>query len=222
MTKLMNPNWVESTTARAPREASELEAMAERLGRLEGSHRRWKLAGVGLASCLVVLLGVAAAHLPGTIEAEHFVVKDRAGAVRAELAVGPDNMPGLSFFDNNGKPTLTLGLNKDAKPGINLFDPEGTLRAACAVRPDGTPGLCLVDRRGNIKLSLDLSDNGSSGINLYSENGALRAALAIRPDGTPGVGLFDEQGNVVRTFEVERDAARDPGGPTRPNPAPGK
>lgn len=185
-------------------------AMADRLGRLERTCHRWRLAGFGLGTCLMLLLGMAAGLQPKTIEAERFILKDAEGVTLAAWAMSPDHTPGMWLFDKSGKPRLSLDVARDGAPGVNLYNPDGSLRAALAVRPDGTPGLGLADTRGQIRLSLDLGNDGSSGFNLFGGRGALRTALAIRPDGTPALGLFDENGTIRRSFEIGSDGSPAP------------
>ena len=199
-------------------EPGRIDVMADRLGRLERAYRRWRLAGIGMGSCLLLLVGMAAVRGPGTVEAEQFILKDAKGTMRATWTMRADQTPGLCLFDTAGNPRLSLDLAQDGTPGVNLYGPDRALRAAVAVRRDGTPGLCLADPAGKIRLSLDLGNDGSTGVNLFGEAGRPGAALAIRGDGTPALGLFDEQGAVRRSIEIGADDKPAPRPAVRPVP----
>jgi hypothetical protein len=190
-----------------------LESMESRLQRLEHANealarrcRRWKqAAATALVGTLAVVI-TGAASLPGLIEASQFVLRDKAGRMRAALTIRPDGTPGLGFFDEGGRPRLSFDISPKGESGVNIMDATGRPQAALAIRPDGTPGLGLFDPLGRVALSLDVDAMGRSGVNLYGEDGRLRAALAIRPDGTPGLGIFDGQGNVRNSVEDQPDA----------------
>jgi len=169
--------------------------------------RRWRRAGIVAAAGLAVLLVAGANSLPGMVEASNFVLRDKAGRMRAALAIRPDGTPGLGLFDEDGRPRVSIDLGAKGVAGVNLLDGAGRTGAALAIRPDGTPGLGLFDPAGRPRLSLDVDPAGRPGVNVYGDDGRLRAALAIRPDGTPGLGLFDNQGNPGTSLEEDRGGA---------------
>lgn len=198
-------------------ERAGLEAMVRRVEALEGANRRmdrecrrWRWAGGSavLGALLLIACGANMAEeaegLEGkTVEAEHFVLRDADGLMRAALAIRPDGTPGFGLFDENGQVRLSLDLGTSGASGVNLHDEHGTLQAALTVRPDGTPGFGLFDKEGHLQLSLDSGRDGSAGINVYGGQESLRAALAVRPDGTPALGIFDDRGRIQRSIDLD-------------------
>ena len=88
---------------------SEIQAVAERLERVERENRRLKRWGA------VALIGIAAVVLTGqakasrVVQAEKFVVQDAEGKVRAELGTFPDGKMALVLFDQKEKSALSFG-----------------------------------------------------------------------------------------------------------------
>lgn len=126
-----------------------VEALGQRLDRLERENRRVKRVGA------VVLVGIAAAALMGQartagrkMEAERFVVLDSSGKRRAELGVWPDGWAGLAIFDLDGKGRAGLRLAPDGAPSLALFDPDGKKRAELYAEPNNKAGLVLTDKDG--------------------------------------------------------------------------
>jgi hypothetical protein len=188
---------------RVLRRLEQLENSNERLSR---SVRRMRLATLGAAAGLGVLLTAGAAAVAPSLEARNFVLRDEAGKMRAALAIRPDGTPGLGFFDESGRVRLSMDLGA-AGPAVNLMNGIGQPLAALAVRPDGLPGLAIFDPSGHARLSLDVGEGGIPSLHLYGKQGELRAALAIRPDGSPGLGLFDAEGQLKSSFEIPRKGA---------------
>ncbi|MBX6312490.1 MAG: hypothetical protein IRY99_06155 [Isosphaeraceae bacterium] len=200
------------------------EALSDRLDRLEqendrlrrdGRRRRFWGQGVAVGLAVLCLAGAQAVKEAMTIEASHFVLRDKEGRMRAALAIRPDGTPGLGFFDEKGAPRLSLELGSDGAPSVSLLAPGGTPQAALAIRPDGTPGLGLFDAQGKVRLSLDIQPQGAPGVNLLDGDGTLRGALAIRPDGTPGLGLFDEEGQIDVSLDGKPEGQARPTSPPR-------
>jgi hypothetical protein len=179
-----------------------------RLERLEQANlamsrecRRWRIAGGGLLTALVVV-GIAGAsssdRAPSKLEAQSFILKDAEGRTRASFGFRPDGTPGFALLDAASHVRLALDIGPDGAPGVNLYSPAGRLQAALAVRPDGAPALGLFDGQSQVRVSLDLSHGEKApGLSLYDDSGTMRAALAVRPDQTSALGLFDGQGEAV-------------------------
>jgi len=188
------------------------EEMARRLDHLERTNqelrrtcRRWRRVGRGvlLGGLVAVIAGAKYADELKTIEASHFVLKDKSGKMKAALGIRADGTPGLGLFDQGGKVRLSLDISPDGTPGVNIYDKESALRAALAIRPDGTPGLGLFNEKKEVRLSLDVNPDGTPGVHAYDKSNVLRAALAVRPDGTPGLGLFDAEGRICFSLDGE-------------------
>ena len=94
------------------------------LDRIARENRRLKIA---IAVVLAILAGTALTAQPPAAEqitAREFVLVSETGETRALLNMAPH--PTLSFYDENGEPTMILGMGADG-PVLG------------AVRPDGTP-----------------------------------------------------------------------------------
>jgi hypothetical protein len=131
--------------------AQGMEALTERVERLERENRRLKLMGIALALPLVVLICVGAAGKPRTIVAEQIVVLDSHGHARvtigtpevvgAAVAMKPD-APGIWLSDENGIDRTILtndGLrigDSRAKPLVELST-EPSQSALRFYGPDG-------------------------------------------------------------------------------------
>jgi len=89
--------------------------LEQRVDRLEKSLRRWRVMfGVATLAAIVASV-IAAAPAPRTVEAERFVVKDRAGKVRAEFGVNPKADGGgctIEIFDATGASIIAVGVDE--------------------------------------------------------------------------------------------------------------
>ena len=156
---------------------STLEALRQRMDRIERENRRLKVGGglllAGLA--LLTLLGAGMATNK-TLEAESFIVKDSSGKVRAVLGTtDPYNAPGLVMYDQEGHANILLHLTGDGDPGfwlyekdkvratlnavgdrvhLQLYDPDTRMRASFVVAKDGSPSMELYDQDENLRSSL--------------------------------------------------------------------
>ena len=72
-----------------------IDALAERVERLERENRYLRRMGAVVLIGALVLLGGGAylADGPKTVEAKEFVLRDRDGKERLEMFVGPDGTP---------------------------------------------------------------------------------------------------------------------------------
>ena len=141
-----------------------LEAVVERLERVERESRRWKVAALLAAVALASVLSMGQVRTPTLIEAERFVVKDRR---RVTLAVLGTAYP---VGSDVGRPTLEF----------------------ISYRPDGTQavGTFLSDWDGEAVLSLNSSlDNGSMMLRTgHGGSGAtIEIAGPVGPSGRPTV-----------------------------------
>ncbi|HEY7675583.1 MAG TPA: hypothetical protein VIG69_00825 [Candidatus Methylomirabilis sp.] len=195
----------------------DLEALRERLARLERENRRVRRTGAvvlaGLAA--VVLLGQAAPGNVGrTVEAEQFVLRSADGKVRAVLHTRADGSPHLDFRDAAGNARASLGMLGDVA-GLSLTEAAGNGGVILHTQADGRPSLTFTDRNGGRRMTLFLThdgsstlafsdrhrasrmvlnaiDNGPMGLFFYDGGGRLRSLLDVEPDGSPALALFDE------------------------------
>ncbi len=100
-----------------------VDGLMRRLERLERQHARLKLAGA-LAVLLVAstaVMGQFTLSGPPLVEAEQFIVRDRAGKIRAQLTAD-----GLVVMDAGGVIQARLGIEA-GKPVLSLRDADKIL-----------------------------------------------------------------------------------------------
>jgi hypothetical protein len=140
------------------------QVLTRRVDRLERESRWWKrLASVTLVSLgIIVLLGAAASKKvksPGELRGHRIVLVDKAEQGRAELAMMPDNQPGLLLTDDAGRPRLILTLSKYGEPLLSFADGGGTRRIVLSLDLYGTL-LGFTDAAGNPRATLVVPSEG--------------------------------------------------------------
>jgi hypothetical protein len=190
-------------------DSQDLQILARRLTRLEGSNRRLKsgMATTFLALAGLVLLGAqgrGGGGLAGRIEAEHFVVKDAAGNVRAVLGVNPNGGAGLSF---TGLTRVHVGVSADDIAGLQLLDGAGKSRGGMALSPSGTVSLELRDPTQKAHLVLNVTKEGVPSLRLLDADDKERVSLVALADGTVGVLVADKTGRPREALAVREDGS---------------
>lgn len=154
-----------------------LETLTQRLGTIERAQRRLKLAGLAMAAVLA-LGGLIGATVPDgqVIEARTFILKDRAGKVRAVLGVvGESGSPSLVFYDREANANVILHLGQDDAPGLWLYDKD-RVRAELAAVGDRA-FLQLFDKENKPRAVFQVEKDGSPSVGLYDHDRKLRASL---------------------------------------------
>jgi hypothetical protein len=128
--------------------APAMEALVQRLEKVEQQNRKLKMVGVVVLSLAVagMVMGQAMPRAR-IVEAEGFVLKDGAGKVRAELSVVKDGSQ-LTLGDENGTTRVALIVGK-VGPLLALADETGKFRAWLVAHKDG-PVLNLLDENGKV------------------------------------------------------------------------
>ncbi|MEO6809700.1 MAG: hypothetical protein ABI353_11365 [Isosphaeraceae bacterium] len=134
-----------------------IEAMAERLERLERECRRWRRAGVGLALLGAVVLTLVAVRKdegPKTVEAERFLLKDQKGTIRGEWGFVPKtDWPNFCLNSVNGKHGLSMVMVGGVEDSYQflLHNKKGVAHLRMGVLGDGKPWLSFLDEHGAIE-----------------------------------------------------------------------
>lgn len=154
-----------------PTDGGALAAMSERLGVLERSRRRGRLAaaalvlvaaalgGVGGATFAPELRGEAPAPAPiaaapvatattvvtpsRVVEAEEFILTDGHGGTRAKLSLMPDGWPYMQLTGPGGDGVVQLAVLPGPDVLLRLTGGDGTVILAAS--PNGPPSLSLYD-----------------------------------------------------------------------------
>ena len=148
----------------------ELQAVVERLERIEKQNRILRRVGLALLLLPLALLVMGQARQPRTVEAEKFVLVDSSGKTWAALQVGqtePYSIGGmkvpegvtakLSFFGPNGEERMVLGVSS-MSAGLHLNDTAGKPTALIANMGRDTPIVQLV--QGENLLTATVGNNG--------------------------------------------------------------
>ena len=105
------------------------------------------------------------------IKANKILLTNQRGQIRASLSLenpgGPDEQPGLIFYDKDGKPRAFLFLGNSDSPQMVLYDKKGINRFNFGLSPAGNAGMTV--NNGNFEKLLDV--NTSSGIPVITVRG---------------------------------------------------
>jgi hypothetical protein len=147
--------------------APTMEALAQRLEKVEQQNRRLRGAGIAVVvlAAAGLLMGQAMPRAQ-TVEAREFILRGAEGKVRADLVAFKDGLA-LTLLDESGKSRATLAVDKPG-PRLSLYDENGKPRARLAVYEDG-PALILLDENGMFRVSLLVRKAGPM-LLLHDEN----------------------------------------------------
>ncbi len=186
------------------------KAIEARMGRLEHHVKRLRLVCILLVAVPVVLVACGAAKNPvaDVIEARAFRLLDKEGQLRGEFCFRVLGGPELCLLDEQGKTRAGLGLLDVMRgtPGLTFFDEAGKPRAMLVVLL-GRPYLTLHDEAGKHRATLGLVE-GKPTLELWDEAGQSRAVLGCTDLETTTTGvvtklpesslvLFDKDGKVI-------------------------
>lgn len=146
----------------------------ERIAKLERSVRR--LTGLAGMLALLSIAGLAWQLLPlhHVVEAERFVVRDRAGRVRGELGVSRDGSIALRLNNESGKARTMLRLDGEGHAMLRLTDPRGVNRAELALEGEGDPALYLTGPKGSVRTAARVAgEPGSQALVVRDASGAV-------------------------------------------------
>ena len=171
---------------------SEFDSLRARLARLERQNRYMRVVLL-ILSLICILSAVSCESRPKTIEAQRFVMADKNGQLRAEIAMtydfGPKGNPVIRLFDERGKELTTIGagvltisgekgqatlLSDQLQMGVTALDSIARLEA------DGS--LLLLGKHGTV-----LMDSGKPVLEVTDDNG-FRADLGSNDLVTPTTG----------------------------------
>ncbi len=174
--------------------SNELLPRLERLERTVARQRVLMLLLGGVA--LVGTLGAALAPQLGErlVQAREFALLDRAGALRARLALTPgeDPNPFLELLDAQGRSFARLGAHPllGSEPALILHHAGGPA-ALELLGGDSGPELALRGVEGQASVWLSAADPASPRISLHEESGEGRVVLGVT-EGSGFVSVFRE------------------------------
>ena len=132
-------------------EPSSIDALADRLGRLERENRRLKLAGLLVLTMLASVFLMGQARPATRVEAREFVVVDKAGKQIGRLGVGEDGLPILTMRGTDDTIRVLVSVYEDGSAIMSLGAlPAGAIsRLAIGTDENGDPALVMRDRSGD-------------------------------------------------------------------------
>jgi len=175
-----------------------IEELSTRLQKVERQNLRMRAAGAcGLVLAVAWMAMGQAAPPPKVVQAEKFELRDGEGKLLAQLGLTEHATPELLLYDTSGGRRITLAVEADGLPHLNLRDKAGNSRARLYVGSDTmeTPVLVMCDK-DRIRASLSARDRGPTLV-LLDKNDKARAELAVFPDGSPVLELSDKSGKSV-------------------------
>jgi hypothetical protein len=212
---------------------SKLEAMSARLDRMEVECRRWRRGAIAGAVLGVVglLIGASSREDPKTVDAERFLLRDKAGEIRAAWAVQEDGSPIFELFDEQGRSAVAFGYHKglgdrpslvfyngeqadlavgygdEDSVGLNIYDKNGIRTSVSVMQKSGNAGAFVYDRRGKLRSSVAVSSDDTPSVGLSDGEATLRAAIALSLDGRPFLNIYDKKGqNRIALAELQEDS----------------
>ena len=183
---------------------TDVQALTERVGKLERQSRWFKRAG-GAAAVVIVLgllIGQAGVQKQAAqrrlVEAEGFMLKDKDGKIRGAWTVLPDGGTGLTLHGKDEEARGEWAVLPDGATGLRLYNKDGKSCGAWVVLPDGRTGLTLFGKDEEARIILHVDSRGFPGVSLDDNRHNTRAALTVaEEDNSPVFILTDESGKVI-------------------------
>jgi len=150
-----------------------LQALADRVNKLEVQNRRLKLAGLAVVIMASAALLMGQARSSRAVEASEFRLIDANGKTRARLAVGVGGGPTLTFFDSKDLPVA--GIDGGKEPSLFLTGWDSAAHILLRITKDSY-GLDLADKRPRATLSVS---NNSTGLDFWDEYGDPQATMSV-------------------------------------------
>jgi hypothetical protein len=137
------------------------------------------------------------------IEAERFILRGKTGQVRAELGVEPDERAELSLRAPDGTLRTVLA-TADANPRnvkttslLTMADADGKRRVSLFVQADGTPDLDLLDKEEDARAGLVVVDDRPFLVMTDKERRVtVHLGYPIAGGGGPALSLWDQEAQV--------------------------
>lgn len=172
-----------------------MENFENRLNKLEKSNKSLRSINIMLISVIFIsgFIGwQAASQYFETLETSKFILKDKAGLIRASLQVNDDNSVSLDLYDQTGKESLNIGINKDNYAYVELTGAKNTL----LLNDDGI--YLKRDGKTSVRIYSGDSDEIAPIISLNDLKGNPRMAMLGTNVDTVGAGYYiiDKNQNV--------------------------
>jgi len=181
-----------------------VDALAERLDRLELENRWLKRIGGGamIAMLAMIAMGMTAGRAPRRAAAEQFVLNDANGRPRATLGLGRDGAPALSMLDPQGQEQVLLRAGNDGSSSLQYFENRSLRTSVSNITGIGA-SVNLFNRSHRSGAEMFMSEDGSSGIAFRRERRGV--GMNVQHDGTTKLSLTDREGEERAGLQVAPD-----------------
>jgi hypothetical protein len=154
---IRNPTEI-PTGGSMPTPESSLEALANRVAKLEVQNRRLRKTGIALLIVAAAVIVMGQAPTRKVIEANEFVLKDADGKTRAWLGI-EQTVAQLGVYGPEGKQQGFMHIGSGPYgPFIILGDGHGKRRASLDLQSGDNPTLFFQDASGSTTASLSGGD----------------------------------------------------------------
>ena len=128
---------------------STLEAIANRVAKLEAQNRRLKKVGIASLIVAAAVIAMGQASTKKVIEANEFVLKDTNGETRAWLGMAQTVAQLVIYGPENNKGGFMIIGSGPNGPIISLADGKANQRVNLDLQPGGDPRLIFRDESGS-------------------------------------------------------------------------
>lgn len=149
--------------------------MRVRLDRMEREIRHWRWSALVALPVLVVLVAGGMAGPPAKeLSVGTLRIVDQAGKDRIVLTAAT-GIPDMTFLDPSGKSRLTLDIADDQRP-VLLFSESGqeSGRLTIGLEEEGVPMLQLYDGSGKKRLTFGVPKEGGPVLRVLDKDGRLK------------------------------------------------
>ena len=153
---------------------------------------------VACAAASTVALSASQHKAEGTVEAERFVVRDRDGKKRIELAA-ENGRSVQTFFDKDGKPRILFGVDESGNAGIDILSSDGKLRLDFGLDSDGSANVSGYGEANDKapRLSMKIDKDGSPSVFLFDTKDNDRIGLYVAADNSVGLTIHDSDSKLI-------------------------
>jgi hypothetical protein len=171
----------------------------DRLRALEISQKKMRWLTVGLFLTTILLAGetVRGGRSGKTIEAESFVVRDKAGHVRGRFGLAGDGLPELMMFDEKGDLQVALHVYADDCSSLT-FNSRNQTRVQLDSTSEGSASFRMFDKSTQSHATMFMWGDGRTGLAFdHSKESVL---MGISPTQSAGIQVTDREGNQTGTL----------------------
>jgi hypothetical protein len=158
----------------------------------------FSLAGV----MALVVVTIATSRPKATLEVQNLLLKDQWGNTRAQLGVGHDGSPHLTFFDQAKNKLVSLAQTYADSSALTFFD-RNDPRILLSSNSKGLATLRFLDEARESQTSVFMGRDGSMGVSLVSEDEGM--FLGFHSDGSPVLRIVDDTGKERGRISLSAD-----------------